>query len=199
MKVVVFFLTLCTSFIACAAGDYRAGEVKSTVCAACHGAKGVSVHSEWPSLAGQHASYTVKQLENFKSQKGRAPGVMAAMVAELSAQDIEDLAAFYANQPLPDGTTPIKYLQRGEILYRGGDFDKHITACIACHGPKGTGNGQAGFPVLSGQNAKYTIQQLQQFKNHQRQNDLNAIMQSICSRMEPDDIEAVAHYVAGLH
>ena len=199
MKVIVFLFTLFSAFAVSAAGDPHAGEIKSTVCAACHGATGVSVNPEWPSLAGQHASYLVKQLENFKSGKGRNPGVMAAMVAGLTSQDMDDLAAFYASQPIPQATTPKQYLQRGEMIYRGGDFDKHITACIACHGPKGTGNAQAGFPVLSGQHAKYSILQLQQFKTHQRHNDLNAIMQDISARMEADDMEAVCHYVAGLH
>ena len=198
-RYLVYFLILCASFTVSAAGDYRAGQTKSAVCAACHGAKGVSVNSEWPSLAGQHASYLAKQLENFKNAQGRNPGVMDAIVAGLSAQDIEDLAAFYARQASPEGTTPQKYLLRGQLLYRGGDFEKHITACIACHGPKGTGNEQAGFPVLSGQQANYTLLQLQQFQGHQRHNDLNSIMQDISSRMDANDMEAVAHYVAGLH
>jgi len=199
MKVIVFFFALCAPFAVSAAGDSRAGETKSVVCAACHGPKGVSVNPVWPSLAGQHAAYLVKQIDNFKSGKERNPGVMAAMVAGLSVQDVDDLAAFYAAQPLPEGITSKKYLKRGEMLYRGGDFDKHITACIACHGPQGTGNSQAGFPILSGQHADYTILQLQQFKGHQRHNDLNSIMQDISVRMDPEDMEAVAHYVAGLH
>ena len=84
-------------------------------------------------------------------------------------------------------------------MYRGGDFNKHITACIACHGPKGTGNAQAGFPSISGQHAAYTIQQLQDFKEGKRKNDLNSIMRDISARMSIEDMEAVANYIAGLY
>ena len=93
---------------------------------------------------------------------------MTAIVANLSNNDMTELARFYAEQRPGAGTTPEKYARLGELLYRGGDFAKHITACIACHGPRGTGNAQAGFPTLAGQHASYTIQQLQAFKEQKR-------------------------------
>ena len=124
---------------------------------------------------------------------------MSPMAINLSEQDMEDLAIFYAKQPIPQGKTAKKYLARGEQLYRGGDFSKHITACIACHGPKGTGNKQAGFPVVSGQHAAYTVLQLQAFKDKKRSNDLNSIMHDISVRMDTDDMDAVANYMAGLY
>lgn len=199
MKIVACLFTLCCSFVLNAAGDYYSGEKKSAVCAACHGLKGISSNPEWPSLAGQHPSYFMKQLKDFQQGHDRSAGVMGPMVAGLSEQDMADLAVFYKSQPLPVGATPQNYLKTGEMLYRGGNFDKHITACIACHGPKGTGNAQAGFPVLSGQQAVYTRLQLQQFKDGKRRNDLNSIMRDISARMSPEDMDAVAHYMAGLH
>ena len=48
------------------AADIEAGKQKSAVCAACHGADGNSANGAWPSLAGQHATYTYKQLMDFK-------------------------------------------------------------------------------------------------------------------------------------
>ena len=199
MKKTVFLLILWYSFGVSAAGDPQEGERKAVVCGACHGAIGVSTNPIWPNLAGQHAGYLIKQLKDYKEGRTRNVPVMAPMVSGLSIQDMEDLAAFYAAEPLPKGVTPKHFLKRGELIYRGGDFDKKITACIACHGPQGTGNAEAGFPILSGQQAEYTIQQLQQFKEKKRSNDLNSIMQDISARMDADDIKAVAHYVAGLH
>lgn len=199
MKKTVFLLMFCCLFDVYAAGDPQAGEKKSVVCAACHGAKGVSSNPLWPSLAGQHADYLVKQLKNFKEGQTRLTAVMTPMVSTLSLQDMDDLAAFYAAEPLPKGITPQKYVERGQLVYRGGDFDKQITACIACHGPQGTGNAQAGFPILSGQQVEYTKQQLQQFKDKKRSNDLNSIMQDIAAKMDAEDMDALAHYVAGLH
>ncbi len=199
MKKIVFLLALCSTITAFAVGDYQAGQEKSTVCAACHGATGISINPLWPNLAGQHATYLVKQLHDFKNMKTRNAPTMTPMVTNLTEQDMNDLAAFYARQPLPEGSTPQKYLKRGEQLYRGGDFSKHITACIACHGPAGLGNAQANFPVLSGQHAAYTVQQLQAFKDKKRSNDLNSIMRDISARMSLEDMQAVANYVAGLH
>lgn len=177
----------------------EAGQNKSTVCTACHGPQGISTNPEWPNLAGQHEKYFVKQLKDIKEGKSRSAPTMTAIVANLNEQDIDDLAAYYAKMPVAEGSTPEKYLKRGEQLYRGGDLNKHIAACIACHGPKGSGNAQAGFPLLSGQHAAYTIMQLQAFKDGKRTNDLNQIMQDISSKMSPEDMEAVAYYIQGLY
>jgi cytochrome c553 len=170
-----------------------------TSCAACHGQSGLSSNPQWPSLAGQHASYLIRQLQDFKKGTLRNAAAMNAVSAALTEHELRELADFYSKQLPPQGTTPEKFLKRGELLYRGGDFAKHITACIACHGPKGTGNAQAGFPVLTGQHALYTIQQLQAFKDGKRSNDLNSIMRDISSRMSQEDMEAVAYYIQGLH
>ena len=198
MKKMIFLLALCNSFALFAASDAQNGQEKSVICAACHGPKGISINPSWPSLAGQHATYLIKQLQNFKEKKGRDDPTMAPMVASLSEQDITDLAAFYAALPLPEGSPAKQVSTRGEQLYRRGDMDQHITACIACHGPKGTGNAQAGFPLLSGQQSDYTVLQLKAFKAGKRSNDLNSIMRDICGRMSTDDMEAVANYIAGL-
>ncbi len=199
MKKLALALILCSPLVLFAQAGSESGQTKALVCAACHGQQGISPNPEWPNLAGQNAKYTIKQLKDIKESKSRNVPTMTALIANLNEQDMDDLATFYAKMPLAEGSTPKTYLQRGEQIYRGGDFDKHITACIACHGPKGTGNAQAGFPVLSGQKATYTLLQLQAFKDGKRSNDLNHIMQDICGRMSQDDMEAVAHYIEGLH
>lgn len=172
---------------------------KTSLCIACHGETGISTNPVWPNIAGQHAQYLLKQLQDIKEGKTRNVPVMAAIVSGLSYNEMQELAQYYAQQARPEGKTPKKYVQRGEELYRGGDFSQHITACIACHGPSGTGNEQAGFPLLSGQHAEYTILQLQAFKEKKRQNDLNAIMRDISARMSEEDMTAVAYYIQGLH
>lgn len=181
------------------AGDVEAGKQKSATCVACHGEKGVSSNPAWPNLAGQHADYIVKQLQDYKEGKKRSDPNMDSIVADLSEQDMEDLAAFYSVQPLAEGSVPEQYRARGEQLYRGGDFKAHITACIACHGPRGLGNAQAGFPLLSGQHALYSQKQMEAFKDKKRRNDLNHIMQDISARMSQEDMEAVAYYIQGLY
>lgn len=198
MKKWLFLFALSCSLMVSAAGEDLVGEKKSMVCAACHGSAGVSPNPQWPNLAGQHAGYLKKQLQAYQDGHERVGVVMTPMVAGLTTQDMDDLASFFERQPLLKGVTPEQYVRQGEQLYRGGDFDKHITACIACHGPKGLGNAQAGFPVLAGQHPEYLILQMQQFKDGQRRNDLNAIMRDISKRMDADDMTAVAYYIAGL-
>lgn len=196
----VFIIALLCAITAQAAENPVVTQSDPTAqCVACHGSKGISTNPEWPNIAGQHSNYLLKQLYDFKQGKTRNAAMMTAMVANLSDDNMAELAKFYASQPLAEGSTPEKYLKRGEQLYRGGDYKKQITACIACHGPKGTGNAQAGFPVISGQNAPYLIQQLQAFKYKKRSNDMNAIMRDISSRMTKEDMEAVSYYIQGLY
>jgi cytochrome c553 len=78
------------------AGDAAAGKAKSTMCAACHGAAGISAVPTYPNLAGQKVAYLVKQLKDFKSGTRNDP-TMKGMVASLSDADMANLAAYYAS------------------------------------------------------------------------------------------------------
>lgn len=176
-----------------------AQEAKEVICAACHGPKGNSINPQWPNIAGQYPQYFIKQLKDMRNKGLRNVPEMNALVATLSEQEMIEWASYYYKMPLAHAKTPEKFFKRGEQLYRVGDYTKHIPPCIACHGPKGEGNAQAGFPVLSGQNAAYTLAQLHAFKNGKRTNDLNHIMHDMSRRMSDEDMEAVAYYISGLH
>ncbi|MFK8012876.1 MAG: cytochrome c [Marinicellaceae bacterium] len=78
------------------AGDAAAGKAKSAVCAACHGPAGISVNPMWPNLAGQQELYLIKQIKAFRDGTRKDPS-MAPMVAGLSDEDIENLAAYYTS------------------------------------------------------------------------------------------------------
>ena len=80
-----------------AAGDPAAGAEKAKVCVACHGSNGVSTTPNFPTLAGQHASYLEVSLQGYKDGS-RKNAVMQAQAANLSKQDIKDLAAYYSKQ-----------------------------------------------------------------------------------------------------
>ncbi len=198
-------LLLVTSFLlsttAFAAGNSKAGQEKVTQCVACHGPEGNSTVGTWPKLAGQNAPYLMKQMMEYKKgdKGGRYDAVMTPLMATLSTQDMQDLAAYYAAQKVIITGANKDLLAQGQALYRGGDFKKHITACIACHGPQGTGNAGAGFPALSGQHAQYIVAQLEAYQSGKRKNDLNHIMQDISKRMDKNDMLAVADYISGLH
>ena len=188
---------------ALAIGNVEDGKTKSAPCAACHNADGNSINSEWPSLAGQHQTYLVEQLKAFK--KGKAPGgrynaLMESQVANLTDQDIEDLAAYFASQTTKIGAVPKEQLALGQRLYRGGDLKKGISACIACHGPQGLGNAEAHFPRVSGQQTQYVVNQLKAYKSGERNTSSHSvIMQNIAVRMDDNDMLAIGAYVSGLH
>ncbi|MCU7553630.1 cytochrome c4 [Alteromonas sp. ASW11-19] len=198
-------MSLGLSATAVAEGDAEAGKAKSAVCAACHGPDGNSMIEMNPKIADQHPDYLVKQLQEFKlaaetgGEEGRNNAVMNGMAAPLSLQDMQDLAAYFASQEMTPGETPEEFVEPGRALYQGGDEERGITACIACHGPQGNGMGLAGFPDISGQHAAYTEAQLKAFRSGTRHNDMNGMMRDIASKLTDEDIEILSNYVAGLH
>lgn len=181
-----------------AQGDPEAGQAKSALCATCHGSDGNSELAINPKIAGQNARYIIKQLRDYKS--GARPGpIMAAMVINLSDEDMEDLAAYYAAQtPTLLGADP-EIVELAESLYRSGNSELQVTACSACHSPTGTGNAPAGFPALGGQHPEYTLQQLKNFRAGIRANDRDGMMRLVAERLTDPELEALASYLAGLH
>ncbi|MBK8452527.1 MAG: c-type cytochrome [Thiofilum sp.] len=190
-------LTIGASAVAWSAGDAAAGKTKAAVCAACHAADGNSVNPEWPKLAGQHETYILKQLQNFKN-KERENALMSPQAAVLSDQDMLDLAAYFSSQEAKPGVADMTKVELGEKIYRGGNIATGVAACAACHGPTGSGNPAAKFPSLQGQHATYTKLQLNMFRNSSRANDAGKMMRNIASKMSDAEIEAVAEYIAGL-
>jgi len=200
-KVLTFVLTgLAISITASAwaeGGNAEAGKTKSASCAACHGADGNSTNPEWPKLAGQHASYIMKQLANFKEDK-RVNAIMSPMAKPLSEQEVADLAAYFASQPKKLGEADQSKVTLGEQVYKGGNNATGVAACAACHGPTGTGNPAANFPALSGQQITYVKNQLNAFRKGERANDAGKMMQNVAAGMTDAEIDAVAEYIAGL-
>ncbi|MBC8305369.1 MAG: cytochrome c4 [Pelagibacterales bacterium] len=183
------------------AADIDKGKEKSVTCVVCHGQDGVSVNPLWPKLAGQHASYLKSQLYEF--QKGpngnRNNAIMYGISVVLSEEDIDDISAYYASLETSIGTTADEYLIKGQNIYRGGNMEYKIQACISCHGPNGQGNNPAAIPVLSGQHAQYIYQQLKNFQLKNRANDMNKMMRNIVHRMSEEEMKAVAQYIQGLY
>lgn len=179
--------------------NFDAGKAKaSQTCAACHGVDGNGgADPSWPKLAGQEQDYLVNQLENFKSG-GRKNPLMAGIAAGLGAQDMRNVAAYYANLKIKPGAAASEDLaRRGEKIYRGGNAKTSVSACMSCHGPSGHGI-PPHFPRISGQYAAYAEKQLLAFKSSDRPS-YNDIMTRIAFRMSEAEIKAVSEYMAGLH
>lgn len=178
-------------------GSADAGKAKSTTCAACHGQDGNSVAPNWPSLAGQHPTYIVRQLNAYKAGE-RQDAAMIGFAATLSEEDMRDLAAYFSEQSLtPKGADP-ELVRRGQEIYRGGIEERGVPACIGCHGPTGHGNYLAGYPRLAGQNAQYMLDALKAYAEGTRRSDPNQMMRNIAALLLDDEMQAVTSYAQGL-
>lgn len=80
-----------------------AGEQKSVACQPCHGRAGLTDGPQWPHLAGQHASYLIEAMSQYRSG-ARVDLIMGSMMGTLDSTAIEELAAFYAALPGLYGT-----------------------------------------------------------------------------------------------
>lgn len=202
-------LAVAAAPLAAAKGSVTAGAVKAATCIACHGANGNSVNPVWPSLAGQNAAYIVRQLKAFHDKtRLDSTGLMPPMAAPLSDQDVQDLAAYFAEQTPTGLEADPSYWQAGEQLYRGGDRARGIPACMACHGPLGAGNPAGGYPALRAQHSVYIIKQLTDYaaqarytktaKGDNAGGDDAKIMHTIASRLTQEDMRNLASYIQGI-
>lgn len=180
-------------------GSADAGKAKALTCTACHGPEGNSSSAMWPNIAGQNAPYLLAQLAAFKDGSRMDP-LMSSQAMLLSDQDMADLAVYF--ESLPAATQSVKNagtVDRGEALYRGGNSDTGVAACLACHGPTGRGNPAAKYPALQGQHADYTTKQLNDYSAGTRETDgKTRIMRDIAERLSKEDVEALSSYVQGL-
>jgi cytochrome c553 len=179
-----------------AAGKTLAGEK----CASCHGADGNSAAPQFPSLAGQPADYVVAQLKAFQAG-ARKNDMMAPMAQGLSEAHMADIAAYFASQAPKGGAADPNLVALGQTLYRAGNAESGVPACMACHGPAGKGMAGAGFPALAGQHAEYVLAQLKAFKDGTRgagAEGVMAAMGDVAKRLTDEEAAAVANYVQGL-
>ena len=99
LSTLAFSLVASTAFAEAPKPDLaKAEQIVTTVCAACHGAKGMSLAPTNPHLAGQHQAYIAKQLANFKAGV-RQNAIMGGMAKPLSNKDIADISAYLASLP----------------------------------------------------------------------------------------------------
>jgi len=183
-----------------AAGDAEAGKTKAAVCAACHGAEGISAIPINPNLAGQVPGYIAAQLKVFKSGE-RVNAVMQGQSIGLSEEDMADLDAYYASLPakvtssLTDEEKELA--EAGRAIYRGGFAERGISACMSCHGPSGHGIPK-NYPRVSAQHKEYLEQQLLAYKKGERKG-YNGIMWNISFGLSELQIKQLSAYMAGLN
>ncbi|WP_156864010.1 c-type cytochrome [Casimicrobium huifangae] len=184
--------------------DATKGQALAGVCAGCHGADGISPVPTQPNLAGMSGTYIAKQLQHFKTGQ-RDNAIMKGFAANLSADDMKDLGAYFAAKPTrPIGTKDEKLAKTAEKLYRAGDAARGIPACSGCHSPTGAGI-PAQYPRIGGQHAEYTLAQLTSFRTGKRggatkedPNSNGKLMASIAAKLTDAEVKALSEYTAGL-
>lgn len=186
------------------AGDAgRGAELHQTYwCASCHGDDGLSKSRNYPSVAGQVATYTYKTLLDYRDGRrnegtGRA-AAMVASVADLTDQDLADLAAYYAAGPTPQAGTPVTASEATMTLVRHGDLQRLITPCASCHGVTGGAGIRPETPALTGMEADYIARTLREYGAGHRANDTAKGMRFFAERLTEAEIEELAAYYAGL-
>ena len=176
------------------ADEARAKKIVGGVCFLCHGTDGESSSEVFPRLAGQHAEYIAKQLENFKTGK-RKSSAMADMVSKLKPDEMVALGQYFEKMVVP--VTPPSdpnLAGMGKYIYQAGNKYSGVAACTGCHGKDALGT--AILPRLAGQYASYIETQLKEFGKRERTND-NAVMHAVAAKMTPLEMAAVAEYLSG--
>ena len=172
----------------------RGKQVATTVCAACHGADGISTAPANPHLAGQHAEYIAAQLAAFKSGARPSP-IMAGMAAGLSPEDMANIGAWYQSQKPAASVARDKNLAlRGQQIWRGGVKSTAVPACAGCHGAAGKGI-PSQYPRLAGQHADLTFGWLRAYATGARS---HPVMSAVAVKLSDADMKAVSEYAAGL-
>lgn len=171
----------------------------ATPCIACHGIDGGGLPgTPFPRLAGLDVDYLVKQIHDFQNEL-RADPSMTPVAMSLKPDEVEAVAAYYAEQsapPLPPSDDALQ-LEVGRSIAERGIWSSYVPACASCHGPNGVGVGDS-FPALAGQNALYTVQQFNYWRAGTRQNDPLHMMHAVVDRMNDEQITAVAAYYQSL-
>ena len=178
-------------------GNPEKGKTLAAACAACHGENGFSENPNFPSLAGQLATYLFKQLKDYKDNQRSDNPMMIGLAAPLSEQAMADIAEFYAGQSLPPGKDGAGENEAAKKLVTQGDGMRLVPPCAACHGRSGEGK-IVDVPALAGQQAEYIKATLLAYKEGRRGNDIYSRMRLIAQQLSEKEITALANYYAGL-
>jgi cytochrome c553 len=176
-------------------------EQRAQPCMACHGKEGrATPEGYYPRIAGKPPGYLFNQLVNFRVGRRHFP-MMTYMVDRQSDAFLRELADYFGNLHLPyanrdnSSATPA-LLERGRSLVTEGDPALHVPACQSCHGGSLLGTLPA-VPGLLGLSPDYVLGQLGAWQNGTRHAQPPDCMANIAKQLRPQDLAAVAWWLAG--
>ncbi len=173
---------------------------RTAACVQCHGQQGrASSAGYFPRIAGKPQGYLYRQLINFR-QGRRINPAMNHLVAHLSDDYLQEIAGYFAAQhptypPAQAAAVAPQVLERGRRLAFEGDQARKIPACIACHGQTLAGVAPA-IPGLLGLPRDYLNAQFGAWRLGVRRAAKPDCMAHIAARLAPDDVVAVAAWLA---
>jgi cytochrome c553 len=170
-------------------GSVAAGKAKAQLCAACHGANGISQIPLTPSLAGQPDEYIQWQLVYFRSG-ARKSQAMQIIAGQLNNQDIRDLGAYYASLKPP----PPEPASSNDALAQTGGKIAAQQRCRSCHYDKF--EGYRSSARLASQREDVLLKALHDYKSGARLGSGVASMADVVYPLNDDDMKALAHFMA---
>lgn len=170
----------------------------ATPCVVCHGSKGLGNATTYPYLAGLPTAYIKNQLQAFRHGERKNP-IMQPIAKKLSDQEIEVVAGYFSSldNPKLDKTLAVETKQEktGHSLVEQGKWQEGMPACFRCHGENGRGV-PPHFPPIRGQAYDYLRNQLLAWQKGTRRNDPVGLMQSVTSKLNGQEINALARYLS---
>lgn len=173
-------------------GDLVRGAESFVVCTVCHLRKAEGTgDGAFPRLAGQHATFLVKQLADIRVGLRDNPVMFPYAATLTNPQELADVSTYLASLPIShdNGRGPGSSLSRGKELYQRD--------CVSCHGQNGEGDGAKFFPQLAGQHYKYLLRQVTETRDGQRRN-ADPEMVRLLRPYSTQELEAVCDFMSRL-
>ncbi len=162
---------------------------KAAICTGCHGETGVPADKSTPVIAGQQEGYLYLELRDYKLGRRRNE-LMQSIAADLSKPEMQELAAWFAQQPWPSLGQP----SASDDIARRAEIINGSAGCKGCHADGYLGN--SAIPRSASQSFDYLRATMLAFKSGERAN--NPWMTALLKTYSDDDIDALARYLAGL-
>jgi cytochrome c553 len=175
-------LAICAAAIGPASAQ-NALEAKLQPCFTCHGQDGKPINATTPIIFGQTTAFMVKQLHDFRSAD-RASDIMAAFSKTLQQEELRPAAVYFTNKTWP----------ANPAAAAPGAEPEGIAICKACHQQDFKGGLPA--PRLAGQSYQYMINQMNQFADGRRTNNMDMI--KLMQELTPAQRDTIAKYLAAL-
>ena len=176
-------------------GGSKVESIVAESCAGCHGQDGNSVVPGFPKLAGQQKVYLLREMMDYKEGR-RQSEVMVPALAQLSEEDMSNLAAYFAAKaPSPGALAHPERLALGKRVFLEGNTKTGVPSCDGCH--EENGEGSKKFPRVAGQHTEYALEQLAQYASGKRSNGVK-VMRTIAERLSKEEAEAVVEYMSSL-